>query len=91
MIGDDEVEAEALGFGRGSEGADAGVDGDDQAHTFGGGVSEAGLAQAVAFAEAMGDVEADVGGGVERGGGALKGGLQQNGWRRCRRRRSRRR
>ena len=78
MVGDDEVKAEgARGF-RFSEGAHAGVNGDDQAHAVGiGGLKHAGL-EAVALAKAMGDVKADhaaehLDGGLEQddGGGAV--------------------
>ena len=60
VVGDDEVEAEAAGGFCFSEGAHAGVDGDDEAHAVGiGGFKDAGL-QAVALAEAMGDVKAGI-------------------------------
>ena len=78
VVGDDEVEAEAGGFFGGGEGADAGVDGDDELDAFSRGVGEAGGLDAVAFAEAMGDVVADVGGDVEVDGGAFEGGLEQD-------------
>ena len=59
MVGDDEVEAESAGCFRFGEGAHAGVNGDDEADAIGiGGLNHAGL-EAVAFAKAMGDVEAD--------------------------------
>ena len=58
VIGDDEVEAEAARGFSFSEGAHAGVDGDDEADAFGvGGFKDAGL-HAVAVAQAMGDVKA---------------------------------
>ena len=46
---------------------------------FGGGGFEAGLGHAVAFADAVRDVVADVGGDAEHGGDALDGGLQEHG------------
>ena len=52
VVGDDEVEAESLGFYGGGKGADAGVDGDDEANAGGGGFGEAGVLDAVAFAQA---------------------------------------
>ena len=59
VVGDDEVEAEGLGGAGGGEGADAGVDADDEADAFGGGGFEDLVAHAVAFFEAVRDVEAD--------------------------------
>ena len=59
MVGDDEIEAEAARGFSFSEGAHAGVDGDDDADAFGvGRFKHAGL-HAVAVAEAMGNVKAD--------------------------------
>ena len=60
MVGDDEVEAEPLrGFSFG-EGAHAGVDCDDEPNALGmGDLKHSGL-QAVAFAKAMRDVEANL-------------------------------
>ena len=57
VVGDDEVEAQpacGLGF---SEGAHAGVDGDDQADAFGISSFKHARLQAVAFADAMGNVK----------------------------------
>ena len=72
VVGDDEVEAE-LGGGVGcGEGADAGVNADDEADTFAGGVLEYFALHAVAFAEAMRDMEAD--GSAE----ALDGGSEED-------------
>ena len=78
VVGDDEVEAEGFGGFGGGEGADAGVDADDEADTFAGGDFEDLVAHAVAFAQAVRDVEADFAaaafdGGFEQddGGGAI--------------------
>ena len=58
MVGDDEVEAEtARGFSF-SEGAHAGVDGDDDANAFGVRRFKHARLHAVAFAQAMGNVKA---------------------------------
>ena len=78
VVGDDEVEREGFGFGRGGEGADAGVDRDDESDSVCGGLGDAGGLHAVTLAEAMGDVVGDLGGagGV---GDALDGGLEQDG------------
>ena len=57
MVGNDEIDAQALrGFG-GSEGADAHVDADDEANAGGGGALDHIVAHVVAFANAMRDVE----------------------------------
>ncbi len=59
VVGDDEVEAERFsGFG-GSEGADAGIDADDETDAFARRDFEDLALHSVAFAEAMRDVEAD--------------------------------
>jgi len=59
VVGDDKVEAERLGGAGGGEGTDAGVDADNEADAFGGGGFEDLVAHAVAFFEAVRDVEAD--------------------------------
>ena len=59
VIGDDEVEAEAARGFSFSEGAHAGVDGDDDADAFGVGGFEHARLHAVAVAQAMRDVKAD--------------------------------
>ncbi len=60
MVGDDEVDAESRGrFGRG-EGANAGIDADDEARACCGCGFDHLALHAVAFAEAVGNVEADV-------------------------------
>jgi hypothetical protein len=79
VVGDDEVEGEARGLLGGGVSADAGVDGDDEADAFGCGVGYAGFAHAVAFADAVRNVITDVGCDGEGGGGALDGGLEENG------------
>ena len=58
VVGDDEVEAEAARGFSFSEGAHAGVDGDDEADTVGVSRFKNARLHAVAFAEAMGDVKA---------------------------------
>jgi len=78
VVGNDEVEAEAAGSERLSEGAHAGVNGDDEANAFSiRGFKDGGL-EAVALVEAVGDVEADLAaehlnGGFEQdnGGGSV--------------------
>jgi len=78
MIRDDEVDSgAACGLG-GSEGADAGVDADDEANTIGGSALDDIFAQVVALADAMRDMEigsaaAEFEGGLENddGGGAI--------------------
>ena len=78
MVGDDEVEAERFGFlGRG-KGANACVDRDDEADARGGGFGQAHILDAVALADAMRNVVADLG-GKAGGRAALDGGLEQNG------------
>ena len=57
MVGDDEIDAEAMRGFRGSEGADAHVDADDQANASGGGALDDIVAHIVAFANAVWDVE----------------------------------
>ena len=59
VVGDDEVEAERFGLVGGGEGADAGVDRDDQANAGGGGLGQADVLDAVAFAEAVRNVVGD--------------------------------
>ena len=59
VIGDDEVEAEALRGFRFSKGAHAGVDGDDEANAFGVGGLKHGRLQAVSFAQAMRHMKAN--------------------------------
>ena len=59
VVGDDEVEVEGAGLVGGGEGADAGVDGDDEADAGGCGLGEAAGLHAVALADAMGDVPGD--------------------------------
>ena len=78
VVGDDEVEAEGFGLVGGGEGADAGVDADDEADAGGCGVGEDSGLHAVAFADAVGDVVGDAGGSVF-GGYALDGGLEEDG------------
>ena len=58
VVGDDEVEAEAARGLSFSEGAHAGVDGDDKADAFGVGCFKDARLHAVAFAQAMGNVKA---------------------------------
>ncbi len=72
MIGDDQVEVEPCGFVGGGEGADAGVDADDESHTITCSMREHLRLHAVAVAQAMRDVEAD--GATEN----LDSGLEQN-------------
>ena len=60
MVGDDEVDAESCGgLGRG-KGANAGVDADDQTRSGGCRGFDHFALHSVAFAEAVGDVEADI-------------------------------
>ncbi len=59
MVGDDEVEAEAARGFSFSEGAHAGVDGDDEADAVGVGGFEHARLHAVAVAQAMGNMKAD--------------------------------
>ena len=59
VVGDDEVEAEFGGGIGGGKGANAGVDADDETNAFAGGGFENLALHAVAFAQAMRDVEAD--------------------------------
>jgi hypothetical protein len=72
MIGDDEVEAEDFGGLGSGEGADAGIDTNDQAHAFAGGGFEDLALHSVALAQAMRNVEAN---GAAK---ALDGGLEQD-------------
>jgi hypothetical protein len=73
MIGDDEIEAEGFGSFSGGEGADTGVNADDEADALRGCGFENLIAHAVAFAEAVRDVETD------RAAEHLNGCFEQNG------------
>ena len=57
MVGDDQIDAQALRRFRGREGADAHVDADDQANAGGGGALDHVVAHVVAFANAVRHVE----------------------------------
>ena len=57
MVGDDEIDAEAMRGFRGGEGANAHIDADDEANAGGGGALDHVVAHIVAFANAVRDVE----------------------------------
>ena len=79
VVGDDEVEGRGLWLHRRrSEGADAGVDTDDETDARGCGEAEDVRLHAIAFADAMGDVVGDLGGTAGRRD-ALDGGLEEDG------------
>ena len=77
VVGDDQVQAECGGFACGGEGADAGVDRDDETDAFGGGFIEADVLDAVAFAQAVRNVVADARWAFARGY-AFDGCLEQD-------------
>src|SRR5208282_2717781 len=53
MVGDDQVDAGAARGVGGGEGADTGIDADDQSHAVGGGALDHLVAHAITFADAM--------------------------------------
>ncbi len=57
MVGDDQIHAEAVRGFRGSKGADAHVNADNEANAGGGGALDDIVAHIVAFADAVWDVE----------------------------------
>ncbi len=78
VVGDNEIHPKGFCFFGCGEGADAGVNTDDEADTGGGGLSEDAGLHAVAFAQAVGDVVGDDGGFVF-GGDPLDGSLEEDG------------
>ena len=72
------VHSEGPGLFGCGEGADAGVNADDEADACGGGLSEDAGLHAVAFAEAVRDVVGDAGRGFF-GGDSFDGGLEEDG------------
>jgi hypothetical protein len=78
VVGDDEVEAEGLGFGGGGEGADAGVDEMTRRMPAAAASARTDVLHAVALADAVGDVVGDLR-GLFLGGDALDGGLEEDG------------
>ena len=70
VVGNDEVDAQPFGRLGGGEGADPGIDADDQAHARGGGALDHVVLHAVAFADAVRDVE--VGGSTTEVDGRLQ-------------------
>ena len=73
VIGDDQVDAQSGGGLGGGEGADSGIDADDQPGSGGDGCFDDLAFHAVALAEPVGDVEADVASAEE-----FYGGLEQD-------------
>ncbi len=72
VVGDDEVEAEGLGVLGFGESAHSGIHTDDEADAGGGGIGKNVLLDAVAFAEAVRDVIAGVGGLVFWGNASVR-------------------
>jgi hypothetical protein len=78
VVSHNEIHPQGFGLGGCGEGADAGVDADDETDAGGGSLPEDTGLHAVAFTEAVGYVVGDEGRGVFRGD-TFDGGLEEDG------------